>query len=172
MLLNKTTFMRIVFLLAATLLLFSFIPKKLKLKPADLDVLVGGRWTGKLTYLDYSSNKKTTILSNLVVEKSNESRTWYFRNEYPNEPKANQTDTIALSKDGSIIDGETLTDISRASDGGIKFITEKSVLDNGIERLYRFTYMISKTRFSVKKEEQRKGKDDFLERNVYEYTRP
>ena len=62
-----------------------------KIKSSDFKLLTAGQWKGKLTYQDYSSNKKVSILSNLTVTQSKEDKlSWIFEYEYPDEPKANK----------------------------------------------------------------------------------
>jgi hypothetical protein len=49
------------------------------LKPNDLKVLEGAEWAGDLTYRDYSSNKLTSIKSNILVSRSKtDDSAWVF----------------------------------------------------------------------------------------------
>ena len=54
------------------ILLVRLPPKTPILNPADLQPLHGPQWKGALTYLDYTSNKKVSIPSNLTVTSSTE----------------------------------------------------------------------------------------------------
>ena len=96
--LNKMKF----FALMMGLMLLSFIPVS-RNRVADEFVRLEGTWKGQLNYLDYSSNKNVEIAANLIVEKGKGVNTWYFRNEYPREPKSNTIDTLIISEDGKMI---------------------------------------------------------------------
>jgi hypothetical protein len=67
-----------------------------KIKAKELNILTGARWSGTLSYLDYSSSKKVSILSDLVVSSAGKKNSWIFSFEYPKEPKANSSDTVVL----------------------------------------------------------------------------
>ena len=158
------------FLLLLVVLSLTSFKATNRITAKDINVLTGGEWKGSLTYLDYSSNKKTTIPANLVVERAAEQNTWYFKNLYPDEPKANGIDTIRLTAGGKTLDNETV--VSRKDSAGIiKLITQKQLNDDGIIKIFRFTYIISPNKFSIKKEERKKTEATFFERNQYQFTR-
>ncbi len=63
----------IICLLLITSSIFGFVNLKTpKIKSSDFKQLTAGQWKGKLTYQDYRSNKKVSILSKLTVTESNE----------------------------------------------------------------------------------------------------
>jgi len=116
-----------------------------------------------LFYLDYGKNTKVSIPSNLTITQSKDNKSsWIFEYQYPDEPKANSKETITISKDGKIFDGETVIERTSLADKTLRIVTEKSGLDNDKKALYRFTYLLSKTSFSIKKEVQYEGTTDFL----------
>src|SRR3712207_2926331 len=82
--------MKILNLLALVLIFVSANFAQRSISAADLAPVEGEKWVGELTYLDYTSNKKTVIKSNLAVTKKSETA-WSFAYEYPDEPKANST---------------------------------------------------------------------------------
>src|ERR1044071_6200375 len=64
-----------------------------EVRTGDLQTLTGPQWTGTLTYLDYRTNKRVSIPSNLSVRQSTEDKlSWVFGYQYPDEPKANNKD--------------------------------------------------------------------------------
>jgi len=143
-----------------------------KVKPKDLQRLTGRQWVGTLTYADYRTNKKVSILSNLSVTRSAEDKlSWVFAYAYPDEPKANSKDRITISQDGKTIDGEIV--VKRTYPGGdrLELVTEKTGTDNDKSALFRFTYLISASGFSIKKEVRYEGTTDFIERNLYSWKR-
>ena len=54
-----------------------------------------GKWTGSLTYLDYSSGKSFSMPANVEISESG-TKNLIFDYKYPNEPKANVADTITI----------------------------------------------------------------------------
>lgn len=137
----------------------------------ELAVLEGEKWTGTLTYLDYSSNKKTSIKSNVTISRNPTAvNVWTFDYDYPDEPKANSTALIKLEDGGrkfsdakivdKIISGETLV-VSAVKDG----------TDNKRKAVFRFIYTITPKTFSIRKDVQYEGKTEWFERNTYSWTR-
>src|SRR6476620_2289542 len=101
-----------------------------------------GEWKGSLTYLDYSTKKPYTMPADLTISYLEKTNAIVFLNTYPNEPKANSADTVMLSKDGSMIDKETVRSRSVIPDRGTVIITEISGVDGNDNRpaLIRHTY--------------------------------
>ncbi|MBC7795499.1 MAG: hypothetical protein H7Z37_01340 [Pyrinomonadaceae bacterium] len=144
--------------------------KTAKVKAKDLQQLTGKQWRGNLTYLDYGKNEKVSIPSNLTVTRSTVNNlSWIFDYQYPDEPKANNKETIVISKDGKIIDDETVIERTSQTDGTLKIVTEKSGTDNDKKATFRFTYLINKTSFSIKKEVKLDDAKEFFERNEYSW---
>ena len=156
-------------LLTFCCLLFSInhINAQTQIYPSDLKILAGEKWVGKLTYLDYSSNKKTSILSDLIIEPTTDSLIWIFKNIYPKEPKANSESKSKISRKGKIFDGEKVIERTQSNADELKIVTTK-LKD---KKQYRYTYLISKDKFSIRKEEKGASDKDFFERNTYEYSR-
>jgi hypothetical protein len=159
------------FLVALSLfgLIFQNAPE---VKTRDFQPLVGAPWTGTLTYLDYRSNKKVSIPSNLTVTQSNVDKlSWVFEYQYPDEPKANGKETLTISDDGRIIDGQTVVERANIGGNALKIVTEKSGMDDNKKALFRFTYLLNATSFSIKKEVRYEGATELVERNQYSWKR-
>lgn len=140
--------------------------------PADLKALEGGEWEGNLTYLDYSSNQKTTIKSNLKVSPAGtDGRAWRFEYVYPLEPKANSASDVKLSADGGTFNDQKVVERTKNADGTLKIVTTKAGTDNDKKAEFRFTYLIGPGKFSVMKEVRVEGSDSFFERNTYSWNR-
>ena len=140
--------------------------------PKDLMTLTGSRWTGTLTYLDYSSNRKVSIPSTLVVTQVAGSRSSFtFDYQYPDEPHANSVDLVVLANDGRQLDGELVEQRQVAPNGKLILVTVKSGTDNERNALIRHTYEIEPTRFSLKKEVRYDGSSQYFERNEYRWQR-
>jgi len=143
-----------------------------KVKTEDLQRLTGARWTGTLTYADYGTNKKVSIPSNLTVTRSAANKlSWVFEYQYPDEPKANSKATVTIGKDGTTIDGEKVIERTRLAGDTLRIVTEKPGPDNNKSALFRFTYLLSATSFSIKKEVRYEGATEFFERNQYSWQR-
>jgi hypothetical protein len=81
------------------LILAGFIPSLNRIYKKDINTLTAEQWKGRLSYLDYSSIKRNTIPSNLIVEQSKfDKNTWYFKNDYPKEPHENSIDGLYLGR--------------------------------------------------------------------------
>jgi hypothetical protein len=156
----------------ATVFIVSASAQTVKISPNDLKTLEGAQWIGTLTYLDYGTNKQTSIKSNVTVSRSDNGKlVWTFDYQYPDEPKANSKDEVNLSLDGKMFDGETVIERIKQADGTLKFVTTKEGVDNGKKSLYRFTYLAGKNSFSVKKEVRQEGSAEYFVRNEYAWTR-
>ena len=157
---------------AVILSLFLIVVGTSKVSDKDLDSLTGQQWTGTLSYLDYSSKKKVSILSNLTVTKSSEDKkTWVFDYVYPKEPKANGKKSVVVGRDGSSINDEKVTERTKLPDNAIKIVTEKNGEDNDRKAVFRYTYQISAKNFSIKKEVRYENESEFFERNEYSWQR-
>jgi hypothetical protein len=152
---------------------FALLPRQSpRVSADDLRGLTGARWTGTLTYLDYRSNKRVSIPSNLTVTQADEGgSSWVFEYEYPEEPKANGRQTLKISDGGAVFDGEKVVERAGLDRGGFRLVTVKRGRDNESEALFRFTYTFGGTTFSIKKEVSPVGSAEFFERNTYSWKR-
>ena len=162
-----------VFMFALLAAFVSFVPQQSpRVSAEDLRRLTGARWTGTLTYLDYRSNKPVSIPSSLTVtQAAGDENAWVFEYEYPDEPKANGKQTLKIEEGGTVFDGETVVERTGLDGGGFRLVTEKRGRDNDKEALFRFTYTLDGSAFSVKKEVRPEGASDFFERNRYSWKR-
>lgn len=138
----------------------------------DFVRLTGARWAGELVYLDYGSDRKVSIRSRLTVTRApGDGPSWVFEYEYPDEPKANGRKVVGLGEGGRTFDGETVVE-RRALDGGaVRIVTERRGKDDGRDALFRYTYLIGASAFSLKKEVRPEGAPEFFERSTYSWTR-
>lgn len=156
--------MKTIFLTLSVLLLTLQAP--VKFKTNDFNLLVGKKWTGMLTYLDYGNGKLQAIPTELSVTKSTKGIGVYdFTTSYPKEASHNSTDEVVIAKDGTRVDSETLKERTQLKDGSLKFITEKSGIDNEKKAIFRFTYSISKDSYTRKKEVCYEGAKEWFMRN-------
>jgi hypothetical protein len=150
----------------------SVLPKEERIKRDDLQILAGAQWSGTLTYLDYRSKKKVSIPANLTVKPNGDDQwSWVFEYEYPDEPKANSKEIVRLSKDGKNLNDEVVLERTSLPDNTIRIVTEKKGKDNDRSASFRFTYSLSPTSFSIRKEVRYEDENQFFERNGYDWKR-
>lgn len=132
-------------------------------------MLVGGRWVGRLTYLDYSSNEKTTIRTALQVEAVKPGKpVWTFSYFYPDEPHANSSSKVKIKANGRRINRETVLSKTLTTDGTTVIITQRKKA----KLIFRYTYRISPEVFSIRKEEaDTQSPGVFTERNTYYFEK-
>lgn len=136
----------------------------------DLEIILG-EWTGSLTYIDYSSNKPYSMPANLIVKKGKNEYQLLLRNIYPNEPKANSTDKISVSKNGKQLNKKDLSSKQRLSNGQIQIITEYAGKDNKKKALIRNIYILGEEQFIMRKEVQFENTSEWIKRNEFSYNR-
>jgi hypothetical protein len=140
--------------------------------PAQLSGLPG-KWTGKLTYLDYTTQKPTDIPANILITAKSE-RAWTFAFQYPDEPKANEQETYTLSTDGSRFRGHEI--VSSENNGGtpnstFTLITTTQGKDNRQKVTIRHTLVLGPSSLVLIKEVRKEGETSYFERNRYTLTR-
>ena len=143
-----------------------------RFRDKDLSV-ISGCWEGSLSYLDYTSNKTFTMPADLVIKKIGHTRSFLLSNIYPNEPKANSSDTIILSKDGKRINNETIRSRLHRPNGDLVIVSELTGEDGNDrkEAIFRYTYTIGRETYIHRKEVQFKGQSDWIIRHEYKYSR-
>jgi hypothetical protein len=136
------------------------------LKLNDLDLLLGKKWTGTLTYLDYGTGKPEVIPTELVVSRSAKGPGVYnFATAYPKEPSHNGTDEVVISKDGTVLDGENVKLREVLADGTLKIVAQTEGTDNNKKATYRITYLLGKSFYKRKKEVCYVGETAYFTRN-------
>jgi hypothetical protein len=138
-------------------------PQTATMKINDLDRMCGKKWSGTLTYLDYGTHQLVPVKTELNVKvKSPGDYEWIT--SYPEEPSHNSTDDLVISPDGKTFDGEKVTARSEMN-GSLLFSTEKDGNDDHKAARFRFSYVITATTFSRKKEVCYSGEQQWITRN-------
>jgi hypothetical protein len=166
----KTIFITVSILIISITSIFAQTKSKVSIN--EFRTLVGS-WTGTLTYLDYSSNKPYTMPADVEISQIGKSRSFIFSNLYPNEPKANSSDTISISNNGKMLNKETVKAKTKLTNGDLEIITEFSSIDGNDNKpaTIRITYIFGKKIFKNVKEVQFEGQDKWIKRHEYSYTR-
>lgn len=136
----------------------------------DLSSSVGS-WQGKLTYLDYSSGKPFTMLANIKISLTADSRGYIMAYEYPKEPHANSKDTTAIV--GSFFGKDKIVEFKRDSAEGFTLVTEVDGEDGNENKkaILRHQYLLQKNTFTIIKSVKFQGTDKWIKRNEYLLTR-
>lgn len=143
-------------------------------QPTDFDALVDHRWSGTLTYLDYTSAKNTTIRSTLRVRTAKPaSGIWSIAIGYDDEPHADAASEFRLIDNGAAIKNGDTTErvISRSQSlDAIEIVTEHLGKDDSKPATIRKTYRIAANAFSITKR-VKFADGDFFQRHEYRWTR-
>ncbi|WP_124019589.1 hypothetical protein [Flavobacterium sp. HTF] len=134
---------------------------------------LSGKWTGSLTYLDYSSGKPYTMAADIEVKRINDSNEFEFINTYPKEKSANSTQIISISQDGKYIGKEEVISRTKLAEGQIQIVTQRQGKDgnDNKEALIKQTYTISGTSFSTRKEVLFSADNKWILRHEYVYSK-
>lgn len=138
--------------------------------PEDLNVLLG-KWTGTLTYTNYSNGTPFSMPAELEVKKGKNQYQLALVTSYPKEPSANSKGMIKLSKDGTKVNKEPITSIEQLPNEQVQIITEYLGKDDDKKALIKNVYIIGKTTLVIRKEVKFDGTDTWLTRNEYNYSR-
>lgn len=130
-----------------------------------------GEWKGTLTYLDYQTKEPFTMPVNLRIENGKNKYQFKLSLEYPKEPKANSTDRIKISKDGTKINKADVISNRKISEDEFEIITEYSGKDNNKKAKIRVIYILGKTQLTIRKEVKLENTENWILRNEYNYKR-
>jgi hypothetical protein len=141
-----------------------------KITSEDLNVVIGN-WEGSITYLDYQTNKPFTMPANLIVTQGKSENILFLKNIYPNEPKANRSDKIKISKNGMLLNKNAVISRKELENGHIQIKTEHEAKDENKKALLRYTYIMGDNFFLIRKEVQFEDAGDWLKRSEFSYHR-
>ncbi len=135
--------------------------------------LFTGKWQGSLTYLDYKSGKPYTMPANIEIQRIGTSKQFIFANTYPDEPKANDKDTITISGKGDKLNTEPIKSKKKLTDGSLEIITENLGKDGNDNKaaLIRITYTAGNNLLSIKKDVRFTGQTAWVLRHEYRYKK-
>jgi hypothetical protein len=159
-------------LLFCLLNITSGLAQSAKVTAKDFNSLIGN-WQGKLTYLDYSSGKPYTMPADVTIQQIDNTNQFIFSNTYPDEPKANDADTLTISKNGSVINEGKVTAKRKLKNGNIQIVTERKGKDGNDNKpaIIRLTYTFGETTYTKRKDIQFLGKKVWIQRHEYSYTK-
>ncbi len=138
--------------------------------PNDLKIILG-KWTGSLTYIDYSTNNPYTMPSNVDVKPGKNEKQLLLLFTYPNEPKANSKDKIRISENGQLLNKKAVISKENMANGHIEITTEYIGKDNNKEALMRNIYILGDKQFIIRKDVKFKNSASWMKRNEYNFKR-
>lgn len=126
-----------------------------------------GLWVGTLTYLDYSSGKPYTMLSNIKIDITADNVGYLMGFEYPKEPQANSMDTIRIH--GNYFGRDKIIEFKKYKNSGFKLVTELEGVDGNEHKnaILRHTYLVRSNNYSIIKDVKFEGTDKWIKRNEY-----
>ncbi len=136
---------------------------------SDFAPLVGEDWSGELEYLNYGSDTRSTIPVRMIVrEPKNRSMAYGFL--YPGEEHKNARDKLRISRDGTKLNGMTISRRYLDEEGALVLVTEGSGRDDNRPADIRLTYVISANAFTNRKDVRFEG-GEYINRNEYRLYR-
>ena len=152
---------------------FAFVAEVITVSPKDFTAAIG-QWKGKLTNLDYKTGKPYTMPANVFVSvNANNNQQIIFAYQYPDEPKANGSDTLEIKGNGSLFDDATVTVKKVNTDGTIRIETERNGIDGNDNKkaIIKHVYLIGSKQFINRKEVKFTGEQNWIKRNEYSFSR-
>lgn len=131
-----------------------------------------GHWTGSLTYLDYSSSNSYTMPADMDISYTS-NKSGYIRSyTYPNEPKANSTDTTYTKESGKYFGREKVVSFVKNSSRDFTLITEVDDVDGNDkkEATIRHKYQLEGNSFIIRMDVKFKGTTNWINRHEYRFT--
>lgn len=160
------------FIAAFLLVPFTFLlnDHKPRLRADEL-LFAAGHWKGSLTYIDYGTKKPYTMPANLDISipAAMPGHVILFH-EYPDEPKANSYDTLAITKGGHYFDGARILE-KKAEGKTLSFLTEYEGTDDDRPATIRHRYTFGQTDLRIREDVRFSKTDSFMMRNEYRMTR-
>ena len=132
----------------------------------DFTPLVGDDWEGALTYLNYGSDKRSTIPVRLTVQPFAGNIVPYAV-QYPGEEDANAEDAFTISNDGSQINGHPVISRRALPDESLEIITQARGQDNNKSADIQTIYTISNRLFKLRKMVRFDSEENWIERNEF-----
>jgi hypothetical protein len=145
--------------------------KKVSFQISTLSSSVG-KWKGTLTYLDYSSANAYTMPAEIDISYTS-NKTGYVRSySYPNEPKANNTDTTYTKESGKYFGKEKVISFVKTNSKDFTLLTEFDDVDGNDkkEATIRHKYQLEGNSFIIRMDVKFKGTSNWINRHEYRFT--
>jgi len=135
----------------------------------DFAQLKGNDWKGTLSYLDYSSKKRTSIPVKAQFELKGKNIIRYGI-QYPGEAHMNSYEKIKISRRGDKLNKRSIINVIKNKDGLIVTTLHKGKDDSQPAEI-RTTYSLSTDSFVIAKDVKFKNSKGFFNRSKYTFKR-
>ncbi len=131
-----------------------------------------GHWKGSLTYLDYSSANSYTMPAEIDISYTSNKAGYIRAYTYPNEPKANSTDTTYTKESGKNFGREKVISFVKSNSRDFTLITEFDDVDGNDkkEATIRHKYKLEGNSFIIRMDVKFKGTTEWINRHEYQFT--
>lgn len=131
-----------------------------------------GHWTGILTYLDYSSSNSYTMPADIDISYTSNKAGYIRAYTYPNEPKANSTDTTYTKESGKYFGREKVVSFIKNNSRDFTLITEFEDVDGNDkkEATIRHKYQLEGNSLIIRMDVKFKGTANWINRHEYRFT--
>lgn len=136
----------------------------------ELKCLEGDNWEGSLSYLNYGSDKRSSIPVRLAVKVMDENSLQYAI-QYPGEEDHNAKERLKLSSDGTHINDYIITSREQTADGTLILTTEGKGRDDNRSAEVQVVYSVAADRFSIRKNIRFESSEAYFNRNEYSFQR-
>ena len=166
--------MKLVYLSLSLFFMFSVASSESgnKITQEDIRKIIG-QWEGTLSYRDYTRDEEYSMPCNLNISEKKVNRILGMAYEYPNEPKANGSGKLKISKSRDYLNGNKIVSRHTNSIGETSIATERMGKDgnDGKKALIKNVYVVSDEIFKMRKEVKFIGSDEWLLRNEFSFER-
>ena len=134
---------------------------------------LAGNWSGSLTYLNYSSDDLYTLPAELKVVNDKKADKVIFYISFPEEPHANTIDTLSISEDGTLLEGEHVISKNKLDNGSLEIVTEITGTDGNDDKLavIKHIYAIGHKNFLLQKKVRFIEGGDWITRNEFNFIK-
>lgn len=132
-----------------------------------------GSWKDSLTYIDYNSGKPYTMPENTIISVIKSSDNLLLEMIYPDEPKANNKDTLFIAADRTMNDKAVIAEKKQLPNGSLQIVAERLGKDGNENKngIIRKTFTIGKNTFTNRKDVKFEGTTEWIKRHEYSFTR-
>ena len=136
----------------------------------ELRTLEGDDWEGSLSYLNYGSEKRSSIPVKVAIKVLDEN-TLQYAIQYPGEAQHNAKELLKLSRDGTHIDGYDITGREQTADGMLILTTEGKGRDDDRPADIQVIFTVAADRFNIRKNIRFESSEAYFNRNEYSFKR-
>ncbi len=131
-----------------------------------------GHWKGTLTYLDYSGSNLYSMPAEIDISYTGNKVGYIMAYTYPNEPKANNTDTTYTKGSGKYFGREKVISFVKNNSRDFTLITEFDDVDGNDKReaTIRHKYKLEGNSFIIRMDVKFKGTNEWFNRHEYQFT--